>query len=90
MNGPLAFMDKCRATHVKMQMIELGVGRNNFDKAKNRFKASTKSQFESHHGYQRNFINPLVPSMSFYPDFIQILFKFYLDFIIILSRFFRN
>ena len=86
MNGPLAFMDKCRATHVKMQMIELGVGRNNFDKAKNRFKASTKSQFESHHGYQRNFINPLVPSMSFYPDFILI----YPDFIQILSKFYSN
>ena len=35
----LSFMDKCRATHVKMQIIELGVGRNNFDKTKNRFIA---------------------------------------------------
>ena len=86
MDGPSAFMDKCRATHVKMQMIELGVGRNNFDKAKNRFKASTKSQFESHHGYQRNFINPLVPSMSFYPDFISILSCFYPHRIWIKSR----
>ena len=32
----------------------------------------------------------LVPSMSFYPDFIQILSRFYPDFIQILSRFYRN
>ena len=31
-----------------------------------------------------------VPSMSIYPDFIQILSRFYPDFILILSRFFKN
>ena len=58
----LSFMDKCRATHMKIQMIELAGSRNNFDKAKNRFIASTKLQFQSQH--QRNFINPLNPSQK--------------------------
>ena len=31
-----------------------------------------------------------VPSMSIYPDFIQILYEFYANFIQISSRFFRN
>ena len=33
---------------------------------------------------------PLVPSMSFYPDFIQILSRFYPDFIQILFRFYPD
>ena len=33
---------------------------------------------------------PKVPSMSFYPDFILILYWFYLDFIQILSRFIKT
>ena len=33
---------------------------------------------------------PLVPSMSFYPDFFLILSRFYLDFIQSLSRFYPD
>ena len=33
---------------------------------------------------------PSGPSMSFYPDFIQILPRFYPDFILVLSRFYPN
>ena len=35
-------------------------------------------------------LSPKVPSMSFYPDFIQILTRFYPDFIQILFRFYPD
>ena len=54
----LSFMEKCELTHRKIQLIILS--EKNFDKAKNRFIASTKSQFQN----QRNFINPLNPSQK--------------------------
>ena len=54
----LSFMEKCELTHRKIQQIILC--EKNFDKAKNRFIASTKSQFQN----QRNFINPLNPSQK--------------------------
>ena len=59
----LSFMEKCRSTHVNVQKIEISAGRN-YDKAKNRFLASTKSQFLHYsrdYGYTRNFVNPLNP-----------------------------
>ena len=42
----LSFMEKCRSTHINVQKIEISSGRN-YDKSKNRFLASTKSQFQS-------------------------------------------
>lgn len=59
----MSFLEKCRSTHINVQKMEISAGRN-YDKAKNRFLASTKSQFHSHHGAQRNFINPLNPSQK--------------------------
>lgn len=40
----LSFLEKCRSTQVNVQKMEIAIGRNH-EKAKNRFMASTRSQF---------------------------------------------
>jgi phosphatidylinositol-4,5-bisphosphate 3-kinase len=57
----MTLLDKCRETHLNLQKME--VTTRSYEKAKNRFAASMRSQFYGHHPY-RNFVNPLNPSQK--------------------------